>query len=207
MWAGMRFSRGILLMAFIAAGCGGADPNGPPLNNNGGKPDNPGVGGNGSSDPQCSAPTLTPMDPSTLPPCGSAVCADSPNAHCVAADKVPANVAAQLAQCADGSYCVPDTFISSGGAAPPTCHSLNMADGVCLSVCVPQVKQYESLLPQDTCAADERCAPCINPLNGMPSGACDIGKVSCSGDSPTVADRLRRPRRRCARTRARRSST
>ena len=104
-----------------------------------------------------------------------------------AADKVPANVGAQLAKCSDGtSYCVPDAFIKSGGAAPPTCKSLNGADGVCLSVCVPQVEQYESLLPQDTCAADERCAPCINPLNNMPSGACDIGKP----------DRLRHRRRR-----------
>jgi len=188
MWASMRLTRGLLLAALIigsAAGCGGADPNGPPLMNNGGKPDNPaGTGGNGSQ--QCSAPTVAPMDPSTLPPCGSAVCADSPNAHCVPADKVPAAVAAQLAQCSDGSsFCVPDTFITSGGAAPPTCHSLNAADGVCLSVCVPQVKQYESLLPQDTCAADERCAPCINPLTNMPSGACDIGKAECTDGGTT----------------------
>src|SRR6185312_1537325 len=144
MWASMRLTRGLLLAALIigsAAGCGGADPNGPPLMNNGGKPDNPaGTGGNGSQ--QCSAPTVAPMDPSTLPPCGSAVCADS-----------------------------------------PTAHSLNAADGVCLSVCVPQVKQYESLLPQDTCAADERCAPCINPLTNMPSGACDIGKPTNCNDA------------------------
>jgi len=129
------------------------------------------------------------MDPATLPACGTAVCADSPNAHCVPGDKVPAAVAAQLAKCSDGaSYCVPDPFIKSGGAPPPTCKSLNGADGVCLSVCVPQVKQYETLLPQDVCAADERCAPCINPLNNMPSGACDIGKAtSCDtgGGQPT----------------------
>ena len=175
----MRFSRGLVVVVALVAGCGGPDPNGPPLENMGaaGKPDSPGTGGNA----QCTggAATLTPMDPATLPACGAAVCADSPNAHCVPADKVPANVAAQLAQCSDGaSYCVPDSFIRSGGAAPPTCKSLNGADGVCLSVCVPQVKQYESLLPQDSCAADERCAPCINPLTNMPSGACDIGKAT-----------------------------
>src|SRR5438270_4175895 len=172
----MRFSGGLVLILTLAAtGCGGPDPYGPPLMNNGGKPDAPaGSGGNGGT--QCtggSGPVLTPMDPSTLPSCGAAVCADSPNAHCVPQDKVPANVGAQLAKCSDGgSYCVPDSFIKSGGAAPPTCKSLNGADGVCLSVCVPQVKQYESLLPQDVCAADERCAPCVNPLNNMSSGAC-----------------------------------
>jgi len=106
----MRFSGGlVLILTFAASGCGGPDPYGPPLNNNGGKPDAPaGSGGNGTT--QCtggSGPVLTPMDPSTLPSCGAAVCADSPNAHCVPQDKVPANVAAQLAKCSDGgSYCV-----------------------------------------------------------------------------------------------------
>jgi len=182
MCGGMRFPRGLVLMvALAAAGCGTPDALGPPLMNNGGKPDSPGSGGNGTQCTGGTPTTVPPMDPSTLPACGSAVCADSTNAHCVPADKVPANVAAQLAKCSDGaSYCVPDAQIRSGGATPPSCHSLNGADGVCLSVCVPQVTQYEALLPQDSCASDERCAPCINPLNNMPSGACDIGKpVGC----------------------------
>jgi hypothetical protein len=55
---------------------------------------------------------------------------------------------------------------------------LNSAAGVCLSVCVPQVAQYATLLPQDVCASDEKCAPCISPLNGQSTGACDIGKTS-----------------------------
>ncbi len=187
----MRYLAGFVLLFSIAgSGCGGPDPYGPPLDNNGGGAGGgTGTGGNGT-DGQCSGGvTLTPMDPSTLPSCGAAVCADSPNAHCVPQDKVPANVAAQLAKCSDGaSYCVPDPFIKSGGAPPPTCKSLNAADGVCLSVCVPQVKQYETLLPQDVCAADERCAPCVNPLNSMPSGACDIGKpTSCDNSGGTPA--------------------
>ena len=174
----MRFVA--LALAMLSAGCGGADPYGPPLMNDGktGPADNPGQSSGGT---QCGGGgvQLTPMDPATLPACGAAVCADSPNAHCVPQAKVPANVAAQLAKCSDGgSFCVPDSFIKSGGAPPPTCKSLNGAAGVCLSVCVPQVKQYQSLLPQDSCAADERCAPCVNPLNNMPSGACEIGKSS-----------------------------
>jgi hypothetical protein len=76
---------------------------------------------------------------------------------------------------------VPDALILSGGAPPPTCASLSGAAGVCLSVCVPQVAQYASLLPQATCAAQELCAPCISPLDGQSTGACDIGKNSGSG--------------------------
>jgi hypothetical protein len=178
-----------IIFALAAGGCGGSDPYGPPLMNNNNSGGNGSGGGGGGG--QCSTgPALTPMDPATLPSCGTAVCADSPNAHCVSADKVPSNIGAQLAKCSDGSsYCVPDAQIKSGGAAPPHCKSLNAADGVCLSVCVPQVKQYETLLPQDSCATDERCAPCINPLNMMPSGACDIGKAqSCDGGNNPPAN-------------------
>lgn len=185
----MRFPGGLVVILSIGAfGCGGADPNGPPLINNGAA-GNGGAGGSGGGGQCTGGPAVQPMDPSTLPACGAAVCADSPNAHCVPSDKVPANVAAQLAKCADGaSYCVPDPFIKSGGAPPPHCKSLNAADGVCLSVCVPQVKQYQTLLPQDSCASDERCAPCVNPLTNMPSGACDLGKgQSCDGgNAPPV---------------------
>lgn len=179
---------GVILFLAVA-GCGGADPNGPPLLGSGSGGGGGGGVQNGNGGQCGGSPTVAPMDPSTLPPCGSAVCADSPNAHCVSADKVPAAVGAQLAKCSDGSsYCVPDAQIRSGGAAPPACKSLNGAAGVCLSVCVPQVKQYQSLLPQDSCASDERCAPCVNPLTNMPSGACDIGKAGqcVDGGTPTA---------------------
>jgi hypothetical protein len=183
MWADMRFFGGLVFAIGIVAGCGGPDPYGPPLANQGATGNiggNTGAGGTAAQPGtnQCGGgATLTPADPSTFPPCGSA-CTDSPNAHCVPSSLVPASVAAQLAKCTDGSsFCVPDSFIKSGGAAPPTCKSLNGA-GVCLSVCVPQVKQYESILPQDVCAADERCAPCLNPLTNMSSGACEIGQSS-----------------------------
>lgn len=161
-----------LALALVMVGCGAPDFMGTPLQNQpptGGS--NAGSGGDGTGGSnQCVS--LQPMDPSTLPAC----CQGVGEAHCVASDKIPSTLASQLDKCSGGGYCVPDPFIKSGGKAPPTCKSLNMADGVCLSLCVPQVSMYKDLLPQDTCAADERCAPCVNPLNGMNSGACDIGK-------------------------------
>jgi hypothetical protein len=107
-------------------------------------------------------------------------------AHCVPAASVPANVSTALSTCT-GGFCVPDPFIKNPSLVPPACKSLNNADGVCLSVCVPQVHSYESLLPQSTCAADERCAPCISPLDMKPTGACDIGKgtLTTNGGSCT----------------------
>jgi hypothetical protein len=159
-----------LILLSSLAGCGTPDIMGTPLHN-----DPSGVGGGGTGTTSTgggSCVQLQPEDPSTLPAC----CQGVGDAHCVAADKIPSNLASQLNTCPSGGYCVPDTQIKSGGAAPPTCKSLNGADGVCLSLCVPQVSMYKDLLPQDVCAAAERCAPCINPLNNMPSGACDIGK-------------------------------
>src|SRR5262249_15595787 len=137
-----------------------------------------GGGGSSRAGPVCGM--AGPMvDPSTLPAC----CADptAQGAHCVPGNLVPASVAGALAPCGGGS-CVPDKFIRAGGVfKPPSCKSLGGADGVCLSVCIPQVAQYVDLLPQANCTADERCAPCINPLNNMPSGACDIGNCNNTG--------------------------
>ena len=66
----MRLVRGLVItLGLVAAGCGGADPNGPPLLNSGAG----GAGGggdqnnnNGGQCPGGGGPTLTPMDPASL---------------------------------------------------------------------------------------------------------------------------------------------
>jgi len=126
-------------------------------------------------------PATTPhIDPKILPGCAPA-CA---GAHCVPSDRIPSSESWQLATCPTG-VCVPDKLIRSGGAAPPSCSSLGGNDGVCMSLCVPQVARFRDLLPQDVCDDDERCAPCIDPLTGSSSGACEIG-VACMGPPPPV---------------------
>ncbi|MFO0679541.1 MAG: hypothetical protein U0169_23645 [Polyangiaceae bacterium] len=133
----------------------------------------------------CSGPTkLEPTDPSTLPSCCS-----TGAAHCLAGEKLPDVVKSALTTCGTGGFCVPDPILRSGGAPLPRCKSMNNLDGACLSVCVPQVSQFKDLLPQATCAADERCAPCVSPLDNKRTGVCDIGDpvmeakvISCSPD-------------------------
>jgi hypothetical protein len=118
------------------------------------------------------------MDPSTLPSCCTAG-----HAHCVPSADVSASQASHLSACA-GGYCVPDTFIRSGGTyAPRHCTSLGGADGACESVCIPDVAAVMGALPQDICASDERCAPCINPFDMMPTGACDAIDACTSADA------------------------
>ena len=115
------------------------------------------------------------LDPSTLPACAPA-CG---GAHCVGSDKVPEVSRPFFAACG-GGYCLPDTLIASGGAKPPSCRSLNNADGVCLGLCVPQVALNKDVLSQGSCAVDERCTPCINPNDNTPTGACAIGTQQVS---------------------------
>jgi hypothetical protein len=106
------------------------------------------------------------MNPSTLPSCCTAGAA-----HCVPSQYVPSADKQALAACS-GGYCVPDPFILNQDYLPPACKAYNGTDGVCLSLCVPQVSQYKSILTQGTCAQTELCAPCVNPLTNQPSGAC-----------------------------------
>jgi hypothetical protein len=95
--------------------------------------------------------------------------------HCLAEADVPANFRQYTEACASGGLCVPDVFITTGGVyTPPSCSSLNGAPGVCVSACIPAVRAYEAILPTEGCGAGERCAPCISPVDNMPTGACDI---------------------------------
>jgi hypothetical protein len=154
----------------IVVACG-ADPDGPPL---------VGFAPDGSSattgEAGCVKVPLVAMDPATLP-----ACCTTGAAHCAPTGNVDPSLAKQLAPCS-GGFCEPDNIIKDPKFVPATCKSLNGAPGACVSMCVPQVQQYLSLLPQDVCQGDERCAPCINPLDNTNTGACDVGKTSTTCD-------------------------
>lgn len=160
-----RFILGGVLVAAIVVACEPADIEGSglPETTISSMPTEP-SGGDGA----CDGPKkLAAVDPSTLPPCCE-------GAHCLAKNKVPGKVRRSLSEC-PGGYCVPDSFLRSGGAPAATCTAFGNA-GACASKCIPEVEKNSGLLMQDTCAADELCAPCINPLTKMATGICDLGK-------------------------------
>lgn len=128
--------------------------------------------------PACDGPLGGPRDPDSLPAC----CEDFVGgAHCLPSDVVPGPLQGRFQQCAGGGLCVPDPFIATGGVySPKACTSMQGAEGVCLSGCIPEVADVWGLLPQDACDADERCVPCVNPLDGEVTGACEI-KYTCEG--------------------------
>jgi hypothetical protein len=160
----------IPIFVFAAAACDVGDVG---ANGNG-----LGSGSGGLPDPGCDGPLGAPRDPSTLPAC----CTDTVgHAHCLPSAVIPSQLEGFVAACDSGGSCVPDVFIETGGVyTPKACMSLSGAAGVCLSGCIPQVAQYLTLLPQDVCADDERCAPCTNPLDGTNTGACQIS-FTCDG--------------------------
>ena len=136
------------------------------------------------------------IDPGVFPACSPA-CAGS---HCVPSSLVPAADQSQLATC-PGGFCAPDSVTSSAGkGVPPTCTSIAGSEGRCLSTCLPAIASEASLLPQSTCAAGEKCAPCFNPVASDPraaTGACTLGCdmpakpptiLTCPWTGPPVID-------------------
>jgi hypothetical protein len=166
----------VVVAVVSAVACSTASTDGTPLQGSGddasamGTGDDAGGGG-------CVGKLPPPQDPSKLPSC----CTEGA-AHCVAGSDVPSTFQAALASCS-GGFCVPDKFISDPTYVPPSCKAFNGTDGVCLSLCVPQVDMYKNILQQGSCAATELCAPCVNPLTNMSSHACDIGHQMACGDA------------------------
>jgi hypothetical protein len=177
-------------LSLCLGGCAGVSALGTPLDNAGIDAGSSSQTASNGNDSTCTPVNATPYSPPTAAQIAALPsCCTTGAAHCVPnAELPPGTSVSALATCTGGA-CVPDSLISSGGAAPPACKSLNGAAGVCLSLCVPQVAQYSTLLPQDICQTDERCAPCVSPLDGSDTGACEIGKStgSSGGGGTTCA--------------------
>ena len=124
------------------------------------------------------------VDPSSLPACVPA-CG---GAHCVATSLLPDSQEPLLAACDAGGgtagVCAPDALIASlGNFVPTSCVSMAGAEGRCLSTCTALVEAQGELLPSSTCAADELCAPCYNPIATDPNVATGACSLACDAPS------------------------
>ncbi|MDB4945378.1 MAG: Tryptophan synthase alpha chain [Labilithrix sp.] len=90
-----------------------------------------------------------------------------------------------LPACDDGTSCVPDEVLRAGGGKLKACtFFLGNKPGACLSTMVPDIKDHINELKQDVCDEDERCTPCVNPLDGTDTGTCKANGVyenDCTG--------------------------
>lgn len=118
----------------------------------------------------CDAKFVT-VDLDLLTPCGDA---ERGKGHCYDPAKVGI-LDAELMPCADASKaCVPDKFLLANGEKAKACRFLGGdKPGACTSLLVGQINANRAVLKQDACDADERCGPCINPLDQTNSGLCE----------------------------------
>ena len=134
--------------------------------------------------------TLTASDPSLFPSC---TCKAGGRARCVPLEKMPGALSQELEKCDDDKgACVPDTVVAGGAKAVPSCTD-HGSEGRCLSLCVPLVAKYAATFltrgDGDACPDDERCVPCLSPLDGTSTGVCEIGKDSaCHAGADADAD-------------------
>lgn len=78
-----------------------------------------------------------------------------------------------LPPCSGGRACVPDPVLAAGGGKLRACtFFIGGKPGVCMSTLVDDIAKHASELQQDSCKPDERCAPCVNPLDGKDTGLC-----------------------------------
>jgi hypothetical protein len=98
--------------------------------------------------------------------------------HCVNPELVPAAQHEQLGvvDCANAEQlCVPDAF-TKPDYSPTVCTAASTgSEGRCLPACLPQLAGQVDRLARDGCEAGNLCAPCIDPLSGKPTGACELG--------------------------------
>jgi hypothetical protein len=112
--------------------------------------------------------------PVTLPECCDAM------GSCLAEMELPEGYAEAFAKddCVNGELCVPDELaIGSYQAQPCTTSTIasmfgpEYGPGACMHACLAAMKN--SFLKQDGCADGFKCAPCTNPLDDTPTGACN----------------------------------
>jgi hypothetical protein len=145
----------------------------------------------------CSADPQLGFDPLSS---GLVTCCDVGPAHCVPKAQVVDRLADQLTACGDPlTVCMPDAIIRDGAFyRPGSCtSSLGNVIGACISRCIALIRDNAQsvFLQQDDCGAGDLCVPCVNPLNNVPTGACELESLLCpagpvdGGDGgPDVAD-------------------
>lgn len=120
-------------------------------------------------------PTQPPV---TLPKCcgGIGTCvpatAAGENADKLGEDSCPQDNGALL--------CAPDVFVNDPNWSPSPCTTSLISSffgsefgpGACLPECLPDVDNF--MIQQDDCQDGFKCAPCLEPPFGQPSGACEL---------------------------------
>lgn len=102
---------------------------------------------------------------------------------------VPADQRGQLGRdaCSESdALCVPGPWLRDEPSTLPSCRSIDDTEGRCLPSCLPKIASQAGRLPRASCAADELCAPCFDPIDGSDTGACRVGRDRGPSEPPNV---------------------
>lgn len=133
------------------------------------------------------------LDPSTFP-----ACATCTGGRCVTTADFPGAPVDMLDACGADSVCMPDDIVAAkGNVQLAKCTSVSGAEGRCASSCIPVVRALATILPQSTCGANDRCAPCFNPSDGSATGICKVGCDPGPTQAPVLFAKCCSDRGRC----------
>ena len=97
--------------------------------------------------------------------------------RCVPAQSVPAADRGRLAaaDCRwEGELCAPSEWLDDPRPAPKSCRAVGDREGRCLSSCLPDVADRAERLTRGSCAEQQLCVPCFDPLTGEDTKVCRI---------------------------------
>ena len=126
----------------------------------------------------CESKFVAP-DLSKLEPCGT-----DGKSHCYpwAKASVPKE---ELAPCDDpAEVCMPDKLLLANGQKATACKWGGSEPGACVPLAFKQVRENAAALQRDACDEDEKCAPCIHPIEKIETGTCDpqgVHEQDCVG--------------------------
>jgi hypothetical protein len=98
--------------------------------------------------------------------------------YCVARDEVPYAEMIPQDSCVSGELCYPKLKVDSPGSCFARCESSIGGAGACVPTYIIESpgsagQGLSSVLGQQTCDTGETCTPCVSPLDGQTTGACD----------------------------------
>jgi hypothetical protein len=126
----------------------------------------------------CESKFVVP-DLSTLRACGT-----DGKSHCYPWAKTSV-AKEELDECDDpAEICMPDKLLLAGGKAPKECTFGGSDKGACLPLAFKQIAKNAAALSKDVCEDDEKCVPCIHPIEKVDTGVCHesgVHEADCVG--------------------------
>lgn len=117
-------------------------------------------------------------DLAKLKPCGT-----DGKSHCYPWSKT-SFAKDDLDACSDTELCMPDKYLTAGGNKAHECKFGGSDPGACVPLALKQVRENAAMMQRDSCDEDEKCAPCIHPVDKTNTGACDpvgVHEEDCVG--------------------------